>query len=126
MGLVMDKLLAPCNQCPTIADKETGYMVGASVTLFKTFNGSSRYVYQVHGRSVAVLHVMGHTGQAGRIVAAYSLPDYTNAGLFRELYRVASKDFKHLRLGEELVNCLQVHELIHDIKGVWYEFKYNK
>lgn len=112
----MDNLLAPCNQCDTIADKETGYLVGASVTLFKTFNGSNRYVYQVHGRSVAVLLVASHSSLLGRIVAAYSLPDYQNGGLFRDLYRVASKDFKHLRLGDELSTCAQVVELIHDIK----------
>lgn len=112
----MDNLLLPCNQCPTIKDKETLYLVGASVTLFKTFNGSSRYVYQVHGRSVAVLHVDSHSKRLGRIVAAYSLPDYRNGGLFRELYRVASKAYDVLRLGDELSECPQVVELIHDIK----------
>jgi hypothetical protein len=112
----MDNLLAPCNQCDTIADKETGYLVGPSVTLFKTFNGSNRYVYQVHGRSVAVMLIDSHSMQLGRVVAAYSLPDYRNGGLFRDLYRVASKDFKHLRLGDELAGCEQVTELIHDIK----------
>jgi hypothetical protein len=112
----MDSLLAPCNQCPTITDKETGYLVGPSVTLFKTFNGSNRYVYQVHGRSVAVLLVASHSSKLGRVVAAYSHPDYINSGLFRHLYRVASKDFKHLRLGDELSECPQVLELIHEIK----------
>lgn len=112
----MDNLLLPCNQCPTIKDKESLYMVGDRITLFKTFNGSSRYVYQVHGRSVAVVRVVDDKPGYGRIVAAYSLPDYRNGGLFRELYRVASKSYKKLRLGDELSECLQVVELIHDIK----------
>lgn len=112
----MHNLLAPCNQCPTITDTEHGYLVGPSVTLFKTFNGSSRYVYQVHGRSVAVLLVVSHSSKLGRVVSAYSLPDYSNSGFFRDLYRIASKDFKHLRLGDELADCPQVLELIHDIK----------
>lgn len=114
----MDNLLAPCNKCPDITDMETGYILGASVTLFKTFNGSSRYVYQVHGRSVAVLHVRSNHRQSGRVVWVYSLPDYSNAGLFRELYRVAAKDYGQLKLGPELEECPQVLELIHDIRKV--------
>lgn len=112
----MDNLLLPCNQCPTIKDKETLYLVGASVTLFKTFNGSSRYMHQVQGRSVAVLRVVDDKPGCGRVVGAYTLPDYSNGGLFRELYRAASKSYDVLRLGDELSACPQVVELIHDIK----------
>ena len=114
----MDNLLAPCNQCPSITDMEIGFIAGASVMLFKTLNGSSRYVYQVHGRSVAVMLVRSHSKQLGRVVSVYSLPDYSNGGLFRELYKTASKDFAKLKLGDELADNPQAFEFIHDIRNM--------
>lgn len=114
----MENLLEPCGKCPTITDKETGYIAGTSVMLFKTFNGSSRYVYQVHGRNVAVMLIQANSSQLGRVVWVQTLPDYTNSGLFRKLWYVAAKDFKHLRLGDELSTCPQALDLIHEIKGI--------
>lgn len=111
-------LLEPCGKCPTITDKETGYIAGTSVMLFKTFNGSSRYVYQVHGRNVAVILIQAQSSKLGRIVSAYTHPDYANSGLFRKLWYVASKDYGNIRLGDELANCSQVLDLVHEIKGV--------
>ena len=114
----MDNLLSPCNRCPSVTDMEFGFIAGASIMLFKTLNGSSRYVYQVHGRSVAVVHIRSHSRQLGYVVAVYSLPDYRNSGLFNELYRVASKDFNKLKLGDELQNSPQVFEFIHEIRKI--------
>lgn len=117
----MDKyahLLAPCNRCDSITDKETGYLMGPSVMLFKTYNGSSRYVYQVHGRSVAVMLIEAHSSHLGRIVSVYSLPDYRNADCFRVLYMVASKDYNHIRLGPELGDNPQAMELVDAIRRV--------
>lgn len=111
-------LLAPCDKCPDITDKETGYIAGASVMLFKTFNGSSRYVHQVQGRNVAVMLIRTDNGRIGRIVSVYALPDYKNAGLFRKLYYTASKDYGSIKLGDELANCSQVLDLIHEIKNI--------
>lgn len=113
-----NELLNPCGKCPRVADKETGYIAGASVMLFKTFNGSSRYVYQVQGRNVAALLIASNSSQLGRVVSVVCMGDYANAGLFRKLWYVAAKDFKHLRLGDELSTCPQVAELIHEIKGI--------
>src|SRR5579872_6539479 len=105
-------LLAPCDKCPSITDKEVGYIAGASVMLFKTFNGSSRYVYQVQGRNVAVMHIAADMSKAARVVSVYALPDYKNAGLFRKLYYSAMKDHGRVKLGDELSNCTQVLDLI--------------
>lgn len=115
----MDKhahLLAPCNRCDSITDKETGYLIGPSVMLFKTYNGSSRYVYQVGGRSVAVLLIDSHSRHLGRVVSVYSLPDYRNTEFFRVLYMVASKDFNHIRLGPELEDNPQAMDLVNAIR----------
>lgn len=117
----MDKhahLLAPCNRCDSITDKEIGYLMGPSVTLFKTYNGSSRYVYQVSGRSVAVVHIEAHSRQLGRVVSVYSLPDYRNGECFKILYMVASKDYSHIRLGNELESNPQAMELIDAIRRI--------
>lgn len=115
----MDKsLLAPCNQCDSVPDKEIGYIKGPHITLFKTFNGSSRYVYHVAGKNVAVIVVQSHSGGTGRLVAVDAHPDYPSNEFFRVLYIVASNDYRHIRLDPRLESYPLTPALIDAIRRV--------
>lgn len=114
----MANLLAPCNQCDTIPDKEIGYVKGPHITLFKTFNGSSRYVYQVGGKNVTALLIESLNGQTGWLKGLDAHPDYPANEFFRVLYMVASKDYNHIRLDKSLENNHFTPDLIDAIRRI--------
>jgi ribosomal protein S18 acetylase RimI-like enzyme len=105
------ELLAPCGKCRLIKDRETGYIAGPDVMRFRTFNGSSRFVWQVSGRTVAALWVQGDS-ELGYIEGVAVSPDYQNAGFLLKLYQTATRYSRRLRLSPTLDDNRDTAELI--------------
>lgn len=109
-------LLAPCNQCPSVTDKELSFRSADNISVFQTLNGSRRYLYKVNGRNVAALLIKTEP-RGGVIANFYTLPDYQGAGFLRDLYRVALYQMGAVRIGRSLAGHPQTAELIETLAG---------
>lgn len=116
------ELLAPCGKCRLVKDRETGFIVGPDVMLFRTLNGSSRFAWQISGRTVAVIWVQSENG-IGYINGVAVHPEYQNSGFLAMLYKAALRDYKRLSLGPLLTDNRDTRELIQGLTGGLGGFK---
>lgn len=73
---------------------ETGKVPARGIGVYKSENGSTRYVMYIEAWPVSVLQVVSKDGKSAVIANVFTIPDQRRQGLATELLRRARQDFE--------------------------------